>query len=159
MPGKCSYLRDYSTLVGEVKDGLAEGLSLRNAIIRAVKFCFANGIMDDYHSEEFFDMLALEWNLDDAKQAWFEDGVERGMEQGIETIALNMLRMGMTVDKIHEATKLSPERIKKLAEDRGKKPMNFLDLDLKPEYRSFRDDVIKEFFCPVLKVRFLRFSL
>ena len=60
--GKCPYLRDYSTLVGEVKNGLAEGLSLRNAIIRAVKFCLANGIMGDYlveHSEEVFDMLAL----------------------------------------------------------------------------------------------------
>ena len=29
-------------------------------------------------------MLALEWNLDDAKQAWFEEGLERGIEQGIE---------------------------------------------------------------------------
>lgn len=29
--------------------------------------------------------------------------------------------------------------------------MNFLDLNLKPEYRSFRDDVIKNFLCPVLK--------
>ncbi|MBR4382852.1 MAG: hypothetical protein IKP64_04770 [Selenomonadaceae bacterium] len=55
--GKCPYLRDYSTLVGKVKDGLAEGLPLRNAIIRAAKFCLDNGIMSDYpveHSDEFF---------------------------------------------------------------------------------------------------------
>ena len=84
---KCPYLRDYSTLVGEVKDKLAQGLSRRNAIIRAVKFCLDNGIMSDYlakHAEEAFHMLALEWNLDDAKQAWFEEGLERGIEQGIE---------------------------------------------------------------------------
>ena len=29
--------------------------------------------------------------------------------------------------------------------------MNFLDLNLKQEYRSFRDDVVKDFFCPVLR--------
>lgn len=29
--------------------------------------------------------------------------------------------------------------------------MNFLELDLKQEYRSFRDDVVKDFFCPVLR--------
>ena len=103
-----------------MKDGLVKGLPLRSAIIQAVKFCLANGIMGDYltkHAEEVFDMLALEWNLDDAKQAWFEDGVE----QGIESVALNMLRMGMTVDKIQEATMLSLERIKELSEDKGKK--------------------------------------
>ena len=114
--GKCPYLRDYSTLVGEVKDGLAEGLSLRNAIIRAVKFCLANGIMGDYlveHSEEVFDMLALEWNLDDAKQAWFEDG----MEQGLESVAIKMLRRGKPFDEIHEDTGLPLQRIQELAQD------------------------------------------
>ena len=112
---KCPYLRDYSTLVGEVKAGLAEGLPLRNAIIRAVKFCLDNGIMGDYlveHSEEVFNMLALEWNLDDAKQAWFEDG----MEQGIESVAIKMLRRGRPFDEIHEDTGLSLQRIQELAQ-------------------------------------------
>ena len=110
---KCPYLRDYSTLVGEVKDGLAKGLSLRNAIIHAVKFCLANGIMGDYlveHSEEVFDMLALEWNLDDALQARFDEG----RDEGIEEVAVNMIRDGEPLDKILKFTKLSLERIKEL---------------------------------------------
>lgn len=124
---KCPYLRDYSTLVGEVKDGLAEGLSLRNAIIRAVRFCLANGIMGDYlieHSEEVFDMLALEWNLDEAKQAWFEDGMEKGMEQGeirrAEKIAIKMLDKNRPFDEIQEFTDLPLQHIKKLAESKKK---------------------------------------
>ena len=111
--GKCPYLRDYSTLVGEVKNGLAEGLSLRNAIIRAVKFCLDNGIMGDYltkHAEEVFDMLALEWNLDDALQARFDEG----RDEGIEEVAVNMIRDGEPLDKIRKFTKLSLERIKEL---------------------------------------------
>lgn len=56
-------------------------------------------------------MLSLEWNLDDALQARFEDG----RDEGIESVALNLLNMGLTVEKIQEATKLSVERIKELA--------------------------------------------
>ena len=111
--GKCPYLRDYSTLVGEVKNGLAEGLPLRDAIIRAVKFCLDNGIMGDYltkHAEEVFDMLALEWNLDDALQARFDEG----RDEGIEEVAVNMIRDGEPLDKILKFTKLSLERIKEL---------------------------------------------
>ena len=112
--GKCPYLRDYNTLVGEVKDGLAKGLSLRNAIIRAVKFCLDNGIMGDYlveHSEEVFNMLALEWNMDDAKQAWQEEA----REQERESVAVKLIRMGLQFEDIQKATNLSIQRLKELA--------------------------------------------
>lgn len=118
LSGKCPYLRDYSTLVGEVKDGLAEGLSLRDAIIRAVKFCIDNGIMRDYlveHSEEVFDMLALEWNLDDALVARFEDGEECGRAKEREALAIKMLRKGKSFDEVHEFTELPFQRILELA--------------------------------------------
>ena len=114
--GKCPYLRDYSTLVGEVKDGLVKGLPLRSAIIQAVKFCLANGIMGDYlveHSEEVFDMLALEWNMDDAKQAWQEEA----REQERENFATKLIRRGRPFDEIHEDTGLPLQRIKELAKN------------------------------------------
>ena len=111
---KCHYLYDYSTLVGKVKGGIRQGLSRRDAIRGAVKFCLDNGIMGKYlveHSEEVFNMLALEWNMDDALQARFEEG----RDEGIEAVALNLISMGINLDKIQEATKLSLERIKELA--------------------------------------------
>ena len=116
---ECKYLADYSILVGKVKEGIRLGLSRRDAISRAVKFCLDNSIMGDYlveHSEEVFNMLTLEWNMDDALQARFEDGVEDGISRGVESVALNMISMGMSFDKIQEATKLSIERIKELAD-------------------------------------------
>ena len=60
-------------------------------------------------------MLALEWNMDDALQARFEEGYEDGHIEGIESVARNMLRSGMNVDKIKELTQLSSERIQELA--------------------------------------------
>ncbi len=113
---KCRYLSDYSTLIGKVKEGIGFGLSLRDAISSAVKFCLDNGIMGNYlveHSEEVFNMLALEWNMDDALQARFEEG----RDEGIESVALNMLRRGKSLDDIHADTNLSLERIKELAKN------------------------------------------
>ena len=45
---KCQYLREYSTLVGKVKEGLRAGLTRKAAISRAVKYCLDNGLMKGY---------------------------------------------------------------------------------------------------------------
>lgn len=116
---KCQYLRDYSTLVGKVKEGIRAGLTRREAISRAVKFCLDNGLMKGYleeKSQEVFNMLALQWEQDKAIRASYEDGRNDGISEGIESVALNLLNMGLTVEKIQEATKLSFERIKELAD-------------------------------------------
>ena len=113
----CRYLFDYSTLVGKVKEGIRLGFSRRDAISRAVKFCLDNGIMGNYlveHSEEVFNMLALEWNMDDALQARFDEGRNEGRDEERESIALDMLSEGEPLDKILKFTKLSLERIKEL---------------------------------------------
>ena len=99
----CSYLNDYSTLVGKVKEGIRLELSRRDAIRRAVHFCLDNGIMGNYlieHAEEVFNMLALEWNMDDALQARFEEG----RDEERESVAIKMLRKGKSFEEVHEFT-------------------------------------------------------
>ena len=113
------YLNDYSKLVSEVKKELAKGLNRRQAISNAVKFCVENEIMKDFlekNSEEVFNMLDLEWNQEIAMQARFDDG----RDEGIETVAKNLLNMGIDFEKIQEATKLSLERINQLAQTLAK---------------------------------------
>ena len=68
-------------------------------------------------------MLALQWDKDSAIKASFDDGYEDGFEngvnvgqnKGIESVALNLLNMGMSLEQVQTATKLSLERIKELA--------------------------------------------
>ena len=62
-------------------------------------------------------MLALEWNMDDALAARFEEGRNEGRDEGIESVAINMLRRGKSLDDIHADTNLSLERIKELAKN------------------------------------------
>lgn len=116
---KCRYLHDYSTLVGKVKEGLRLGLTRKEAISRAVKFCLDNGIMGNYlveNSKEVFNMLALQYDNEKAIRASYEDGRDDGISEGIEKVAINMIRSNMTIDKIQELTNLSTARITELAE-------------------------------------------
>ena len=56
-------------------------------------------------------MLLSEWNFEEAKQVWYEEG----REQGIETTALNALVKGYPHEAIHDITGLDMETIKRLA--------------------------------------------
>ena len=131
---KCRYLNDYSTLVGQVKSGIASGLSRREAIIRAVKICIDKGLMTGYletHAEEVFTMLALEWDINEALAARREDGFEEGLNEGLakgltqgltqgltkgtENVAVKMLNKGKSLEEIQEMTDISIERIKEIA--------------------------------------------
>ena len=112
---KCQYLREYSTLVGKVKEGIRAGLTRKEAISCAVKFCLDNGLMRGYleeNSKEVFNMLALQWEQDKAIRASYEDG----RDDAIESVALSMIQDGEPLDKILRFTKLSTERIKELSD-------------------------------------------
>ena len=115
---KCRELSDYSTLIAKVREGCANGLSRRDAIIQAVNWCIDNGVMSDYlyiKRNEVFTMLDWQWNLDDAKAAWKEEGREEGINQRSEEIAVNLIRMGIPAQNICDATGLPPQRIQALA--------------------------------------------
>ena len=58
-------------------------------------------------------MRKLEWNMNDALQALFEDG--RNEER--EAVAIKLIRRGRPLDEIHEDTGLSLQRLKQLAND------------------------------------------
>ena len=116
---KCQYLRDYSTLVGKVKEGIRSGLTRKEAISRSVRYCLDRGLMKGYlefNSQEVFNMLALQWEQEKAIRASYEDGRDDGINEGIEIVALKMIRRGKSFEDIHKDTDLPIERIQKLAD-------------------------------------------
>ena len=72
-------------------------------------------------------LTALEWDLNEAQQAWREDGFDEGLQKGIEKgiqkgiekgtlqVAVNLIRMGIDFDKVRAATNLSIAKIEELA--------------------------------------------
>ena len=75
------------------------------------------------NEKDVFDMLALQWNIDDAKKAWFQDGKEEGISigkmQNSEEIAIKMLHKGKDFEEIQEFTDLSMQRIQELADSQS----------------------------------------
>ena len=62
-------------------------------------------------------MRNLEWNLDDALQARFEDGMEQGRNEEREVVAVKLICMGLQFEDIQRATDLPLQRIQELADD------------------------------------------
>jgi predicted transposase YdaD len=59
-------------------------------------------------------MLITDWNLDEAKEAWYEQGVEQGRKETLENFALNALAEGLSIESIQKITKLDIETIEQI---------------------------------------------
>jgi hypothetical protein len=67
------------------------------------------------HASEVMNLLVTEWNWDDARTVWYNEGREEGLEKGREEIAKAALGKGMAPEAVSEITGLAIETIKTLA--------------------------------------------
>ena len=86
--GRCQKLQEYSVFISKVRYFLAEnGDNKEDAIKAAIKYCKEHDILKGFfelHAKEVFNMLITEWNTEDAKKVWYEEGLEEGLEKGRE---------------------------------------------------------------------------
>lgn len=63
-------------------------------------------------------MLDWQWNIDDAKTAWQDEAREQGLAEGknqrSEEITVKMLRLGKSIEEIHDITELPLNFIQQL---------------------------------------------
>jgi len=142
---RCKALNGYCAFIGKVREYEKEGYSLEEAIRKAVKYCRDHDILKEFleaNAKEVMTMLLEEWNLDDAKQVWYEEGMEKGLEkgreegleegmekgreegleeglekgreEGLEKTARNALAAGLSIDTIQKITGLDMDTIKSL---------------------------------------------
>jgi len=119
---KCKTLNEYCAFVGKVREYEKEGNSREEAIRKAVIYCRDHDILKEFlekNAKEVISMLMTEWNWDDAKQVWFEEGREEGLEKGREEglekgreeIARNALAEGASVEFVQKITGLDIKQI------------------------------------------------
>ena len=134
---RCRHLAQYSAFVAKTREYKNNGYSLQEAIKKAVVFCRNHDILKELLEEnasEVLNMLTAEWDLDVAKQVWFEDGFDEGLAKGHEQglaeghdeglaegetkgkleIARKMKTAGRPVGEIAEFTGLSMDTIEQL---------------------------------------------
>ena len=108
---KCKPLKDYSIFTTKVKDYKRIGLSLEDAVDKAIDECIEEGVLMDIlfkHRTLAKNTILTEYNekkrrkLD--RQSSFEDGlacgIERGTEQTLKLIVAKKIRKNMTLDMI-----------------------------------------------------------
>jgi len=59
-------------------------------------------------------MLLTEWNTEDAKEVWYEEGREEGREEGIVLTARNALAKGISLNVVRDITGLDIEAIERI---------------------------------------------
>ena len=108
---KCGALRGYAVFIGQIREYQHEGRTLEDAISAAIDYCVENGILVEYlksNGSEVRNMLFTEFNLEDAKQVWFEEGRE---EKGLK-IAQAMFAEGFNLETIFRITGIPLETLK-----------------------------------------------
>jgi hypothetical protein len=76
--GRSEHLAGYAEFVAQVREG-EKTMPLAQAVTEAVRRCVRNGILAGFlgeHGSEVMNMLLEEWDLDEAKEVWFEEGWE-----------------------------------------------------------------------------------
>jgi predicted transposase/invertase (TIGR01784 family) len=110
---RCKTLSGYCAFIEKVREYEKEGYSLEEAIRKAVKYCRDHDILKEFleaNAKEVMTMLLEEWNLDDAKQVWYEEGMEKGREE----TARNALAQGLSIEIVQKITGLDMETVKSL---------------------------------------------
>ena len=78
-------LKGYIDFINMIREYRKNGLSLREAVTKAVTDCLQQGILKDFisrHATEVMNMLTAEFNIDIAKQVWQEEAREEGLKKG-----------------------------------------------------------------------------
>jgi len=96
-------LREYSSFVYLVKEHV-KSMDLGAAILRAIDDCMRQDILKDFlerHSQEVYNMLYGDWNMDEALEVRYEEGEARGVAIG-ESKVLDLMAQGYDYEQIKD---------------------------------------------------------
>ena len=117
---RCKTLAGYSRFVGKVQEYERANAGREEAIKAAVKYCVEHEILKEFFEEnatEVMNMLISEWNTEEAKQVWYEEGKEEGWTEGMETAARNAFAQGASLEFVQKITGLDLEVLQNIRSD------------------------------------------
>lgn len=104
--GKCPTLFQYMQYVSLVRE-YRKTMSLPEAVSKAVNYCIANGILEDFllaNKAEVMKMTIFEYDEEQHKQTLLEEGYEDGFNDGkltnLVTLVCRKLKLNQTPSKI-----------------------------------------------------------
>ena len=123
---RCEYLNNYCIFINHVKYNLGMRMSIKEAIVEAVKYCKNSDVMKEYLESkegELIDMVNFEFKINEEKEAWREAAEAReargraeGKAEGkIESLRNIMQTLNLTVQQAMDALKIPQEEREKYA--------------------------------------------
>jgi len=112
----CATLRGYAIFTDKIREYNKE-MPLKEAIRKAVEYCISHDMLKEFllkHKQEVETMLLTDWDWDTALEVREEEGKEKGIEIGVETVARAMKEEGADVNFIAKVTNLPIDTILKL---------------------------------------------
>ena len=85
---KCRTLADYAYFVAEVRKNL-DSMPLKEAVELAVDTCIEQDVLREFLLEQKAEVIAMsiyEYNEEYVRKTFFEDGIEKGIEQGYSRV-------------------------------------------------------------------------
>jgi len=108
---KSKTLGGYSVFIDKINEYKKNNLSLEESMKTAIKYCVENDILRNFlekHSSEVMNMI-LDWNWDDAIEAWQEEAREEGLADGLakgraqeREYLLELLDQGLSLEEIKQ---------------------------------------------------------
>ncbi|MBR4545287.1 MAG: hypothetical protein IKO14_04865 [Oscillibacter sp.] len=95
---RCRPLRDYSILVEKIRRYRKSGLSVSEAVDRAVEECVLEDVLADFlrgHKAEVIGMLLTEYEQVEHMRLLKEEGIEEGRAEGIEQGVVHSMKSMM----------------------------------------------------------------
>ena len=121
----CKYLNNYCIFINRVRYNLGVGMSIREAIVEAVRYCKSSDVMKEYLESkegELIDMIDFEFDINEAKEVWKEEamaigeakgraeGRAEGMAKGkMEALRNIMQTLNLTLQQAMDALKIPQE--------------------------------------------------
>lgn len=106
---KCRPLYEYACFIQRIRDYMGQGQERDAAIVHAVEDCEREGILADFvrkYGTEAINMLFTQFNMDDALEVRYEEGVEEGRAEGellkLIKLVCRKLEKGKRADEIAE---------------------------------------------------------
>ncbi len=116
---KCRPLYEYSWFIQKIKDYMAIEKNLDKALTQTIEDCEREGIMVDFvrkHGSEAVNMLFTQWNLEDALEVRYEEGLEDGELIALIKLVIRKYQKGKEVSTIAEELEVPLETVEKICE-------------------------------------------
>lgn len=112
-------LRGYMTFVGKVRQKVAEGIQMREAVPQAVEDCIREGVMAEFFKENREEIVGASiWEFDQEMNDWakFADGEEYGFSKGMSRGISQGISQGIMVSlkNLMESTSCTIEQAMKI---------------------------------------------